>query len=315
MRRWTILLISHDTEAPRSFSFTERTLRRVASVGVALLLVGLIGVGSFVARLGSLPPGRSVATVNKAPASPDVIALQERLGAIRGALDTIRREDARLRAVAGVPSTDSATLLHRFVARLPRFLRDRGATQATTPARTPGSALEASAAVSAQLATTAAEADTLLAHAARLAHGYRELGPPAIGLDSLEVLSLRPESLHVAASAANARVRRDGRTVQWLPNRRGALLAGFDAEVAQTLEQESGRWQIDLRAPGGLVGRVSAAGVPAVRKGERVLADQAVMLVSPSPGAGSASYELRRNGISLDPTWARGAFSSAIARP
>ncbi|MBC7897820.1 MAG: hypothetical protein H7066_20540, partial [Cytophagaceae bacterium] len=161
MRRWTILFISHDTEAPRSFSFTERALRRAASVGVALLLVSLIGVGSFVARLGSLPPGRSAATVSRASTSPEVIALQARLGAIRGALDTIRREDARLRAVAGVPSTDSAKLLHRFVARLPRFLRDRGARPANPAAPAPNSALEASAAVSAQLATTAAEADTL----------------------------------------------------------------------------------------------------------------------------------------------------------
>jgi hypothetical protein len=285
-------------------------------VGVGLLLVGLLGVGSFVARLGQLPASKHVASVSSASASPEVRALQERLGAIRGALDTIRREDARLRAVAGVPGTDSTTLLPRFVARLPRFLRERGTRPATTAGqKAPASPLEFTAAVNAQLATTAAEADTLLAHASGLASSYRQLGPRALGLDSLEVLSLRPESLHVAANAANARVRREGRTVQWEPTRRGALLAGFDAEVAHATEYASGRWQIDLRAPGGLVGRVSATGVPAVRKGERVRADQAVMLVSPSASARSASYELRRNGISLDPTYARGAFPGGIARP
>jgi hypothetical protein len=119
------------------------------------------------------------------------------------------------------------------------------------------------------------------------------------------VLSLRPESLHVAAGARDARVRRAGRTLHWVPQRRGALLAGFDAEVARTIEQAPGRWQIDLRAPGGLVGRVNATGVPAVRAGERVRADQAVMLVAPSASNGSASYELRRNGVSLDPTFPR----------
>lgn len=311
MRRWTILLISHDTEAPRSFSFTERTLRRAGSLGAALLLVGVIGVGTFVARLGNLPQGKGVTVSKAAAASPEVAALQARLKAIRGTIDTIRREDARLRSVAGVPGTDSETVLQRFVTRLPRFLRDKGPRPVPPPAQTPAAQGVATAA---QLATTAAEADTLLAHATGLASGYRQLGPPAIGLDTLEVLSLRPESLHVAASAGNPRVSRAGRVVRWAPTRRGAMLAGFDAEVAHAVERESGRWQIDLRAPGGLVGRVYAAGVPAVRKGERVRADQAVILVAPGVSLGGASYELRRNGISLDPTFSRSQISNGSVR-
>ncbi|MCC6318988.1 MAG: hypothetical protein IT361_15015 [Gemmatimonadaceae bacterium] len=257
MRRWTILLISHDTEAPRSFTFTERALRVAGSVGVGAALVAAIGVGTLIARSGDWPardPSRALAQ-HDSGASPHVAALRTQVGAIRSALDTIRAQDARMRAIAGVQTA----------------------------------------------------ADSLLAHAAHLAEQYRLLGKAAMRLDTLDVLSLRPESLRVA-TASNARVRRNGRAVQWAPTRSGAVLAGFDAEVARAQSASDGRWQIDLRAPGGLVGRVSASGRPVVREGERVLADQPVMFVAPAPNAGDAWYELRRNGIALDPTFSRGAF-------
>ena len=300
MKRWTLLVIPHSTEAPRSYTVSERLVRGAVAGGAVVLLVAAIGAGSLLARFGHLPDRRVATTVrvDTAPPSPEVVALRARVGELRGMLDTIRTEDARLRAAVGAPGIDSSTLLRRFLARLPRVLRPSMGSEAVRG----GSGRPVDSLGAQRPAEVAATTDSLMAHAAALAGQYRAVGPARLRLDTLEVLSLRPESLRVAANAAGT-VRRSGRTVHWLPSRSGAILAGFDAEVARALEQ-AGVWQIDLRAAGGLTATVSAQGQPAVHAGDRVLADQPVMLVSrQAGGAASARYEIRRNGIMLDPTF------------
>ena len=118
MRRWTVLFIPHDTERPHSISFSARALRIAASVAMAVVLVALIGVGAIIARRGEVGAvgvtrgaerGRGGAM---AVPSADVASLRQQVRALNGTLDTIRKADARLRAVAGVVtgsnvSTDS----------------------------------------------------------------------------------------------------------------------------------------------------------------------------------------------------------------
>lgn len=311
MRRWTLLLISHDSESPKSISVTERALRIAATLGVAIALVAMIGVGSLVAQFGQIRPSR----VSSAP-SPEVQELRERVGALRGTLDTIRREDARLRAALGAPRSDSTTLLRRVLARLPWFLRDPRPTPRRAVAAAP--VLPDSTRQVEVASGTAAVADSLLAHAEGLAEGYREIGAAGLRLDTLDVLSLRAESLFVAATAATPRVTRTGRVVEWLPARSGALLAGFNAEVVRTHEATPGVWEVELRGGGGLVGRIRAPGKPTVQPGERVVADQPVMVVTGAAGPPGtrplASYELKRNGISLDPTFSRSSSAAGTVR-
>ncbi|MGQ0648347.1 MAG: hypothetical protein ACT4P7_12330 [Gemmatimonadaceae bacterium] len=314
MKRWTLLLISHDTASPRMFSVTDRALRLVAAVGAALMLVAVIGIGSLVAQLGDLRgrPAALVAEEANGAISPQVNELRERVGALQGMLDTINGEDARLRATVGEPQADTSTLLKRLVARLPRFLREAVPTPPAALAVT-----ERDTADRRQMAGASAAADTMLAHAVGLAEQYRAIGPRGMDLDTLDVLSLRPESLQVAAYTATPRVKRVGRVVEWAPGRGGALLAGFDAEVARAVEATAGVWEIDLRAAGGLVARVSAPGLPSVRVGDRVVADQPLIVVSAQGKAGpqvTAFYELRRNGIALDPTFPRSLGRTATSR-
>ena len=311
MRRWTLLLIPHDSESPKSISVTERAVRVFATAGVALALVALIGVGSVVAQLGHLRIPRS----DGGAASPKVQELRERVGALRGALDTLRREDARLRATVGAPRADTTTLLRRVLARLPWFLRDPRPAPTTLPAvvAVPDTSRQVEVATG-----TAVVADSLLAHAEDLAAGYRGIAPGGLRLDTLEILSLRPESLSVAATAAVPRITRTGRTVEWMPGRSGALLAGFNAEVVRADEASPGVWKLDLRGGGGLVGSIRAPGRPTVRLGEQVVADQPVMLIGTSPVTpgtrASAVYELRRNGMSLDPTYVRSSSAAGALR-
>ena len=214
MRRWTVLLVPHDSEAPRSVSVTERALRWALAAGAVVLLVAVIGLGSLVAQIGrgsdkTVARGGEVAPGSVAQ-SPAVIALRARVGALHVMLDTIRREDARLRADAGTPRADTTTLLKRFLARLPSLLRDprplavsRGALPSPrSPGDTAWAHREATAATG--------SADSLLSHASTLARGYRTVGPQPL-LDTVDALSVRAESLRVAASAPEARAKRAAR--------------------------------------------------------------------------------------------------------
>ena len=56
MRRWTVLLVSHDSEAPRTYSVSERAIRVGVLLGIAVTLVAMIGLGTVIANLGSLNP-------------------------------------------------------------------------------------------------------------------------------------------------------------------------------------------------------------------------------------------------------------------
>ena len=115
MRRWTVMFIPHDTERPHSISVSGRAVRVAASVAMAVVLVALIGVGATIAQRGEVGEvgvtraaerGREGGVV--AP-SADVESLREQVRALNGSLDTIRKADARLRAVAGVETGSQAS--------------------------------------------------------------------------------------------------------------------------------------------------------------------------------------------------------------
>ena len=116
MRRWTVLLIPHDTDQSRSFAVSGSVLRIAASVAALVVLAAVIGVGSiaaWVARPGTRPgAGRAglVATRDSSPTEAQVDSLRATVHALRGTLDTIRQADARLTRVAGIEPSDTATL-------------------------------------------------------------------------------------------------------------------------------------------------------------------------------------------------------------
>lgn len=305
MRRWTVLVVSHDSEAPRSYSVTERALRVAAGAVMALVLVALIGLGTIIASVTRKDPAAPTmaATGSFISTPPELDSLRRRVGQLRVMLDTVRGQDARLRRELGEPGLDSTTVLQRFLARLPRILR---------PSQKEASGLAPLDPADTAAATRAAgaagrSADSLLAHADELAERMRKLAPrDDLRLDTLEILSLRPESLSVAISGTR-HVAREGRQLRWSPTRPGALLAGFEGEVAKVTVNGSADCEVELRARGGLSAHIRATGRALVRKGQRVRIDQPLVVVSGlTPDSTlAARYELRRNGVVLDPARTR----------
>lgn len=130
MRRWTVMFIPHDTERPHSISVSGRVLRVAASVAMAVVLVALIGVGAIIAQRGEVGAVGVTRGVERervaavAAPSADVESLRQQVRALNGTLDTIRKADARLRAVAGVvPGSSASTdsLQHRASGVAARF--------------------------------------------------------------------------------------------------------------------------------------------------------------------------------------------------
>lgn len=130
MRRWTLLVVSHDSEAPQSFPVTERVLRAAGIGAVAVLLVAMVGVGTIIARLGRLggPPAPALAAEKPVPPHPRVVQLEGRVDTLRGVVDSIAALDDSLARVTA--STDS--LLDRARAVNARMLSlDSTARRAT----------------------------------------------------------------------------------------------------------------------------------------------------------------------------------------
>ncbi|HMN10242.1 MAG TPA: hypothetical protein PKC83_15775 [Gemmatimonadaceae bacterium] len=117
MRRWTLLVIPHDTEQPRSIAISERAVRLAGSAAAVVVLVAAVGIGALSALLSrrgalddALAPQAQRASAAGGATAAEIDSLRETVRALTGTLDTIRDADARLSAASGVPSADSATL-------------------------------------------------------------------------------------------------------------------------------------------------------------------------------------------------------------
>lgn len=292
MRRWTLLLVSHDSEAPRSYSISERTLRAGALLGVAFALVAMIGVGTVVARLGSLrpvPAARSLERETASQVSSDVRNLRSRVARLNGVIDTIRQHESELRAAAGVPKTDS-TFVKRFIARIPAFLKPRHARDDAEPQAVGAtSSVTAAGALSAidwsdttatrkELHETSAGADSLASYAMGLAANLKELADGTRRVrDTLEVFTLREDS--IAAMALRGRVARIADTVLFRPSRSAAIASGTEGTVTRLIQSENEVWELDLRSLQGQTTTLSALGRPLVRMGEKVVEGQMVLVM------------------------------------
>lgn len=164
VRRWTLLIVSHDSEAPRSFSVTERRVRAAAGAFAVLVLVAMVGVGTIIARVGRIatPPLAPAVAVTSPPAG-EVVQLQSRVGELQNLIDSIDLVDDSLARLTGSSEPDSA-ILRRLMARLPALLSTQGT---------------AVAAVAPDPATARATADSLLRHARGVTARLRALDSAA----------------------------------------------------------------------------------------------------------------------------------------
>lgn len=111
-RRWTILLVPHTSEAPRSFSLSERAVRTVAWVaGVAALAAAFV-VAALVLRVREADRALTVAWE---AGDREVDSLRARLDSLRGSLAGIQVQESRIRAAVGVTPTDAASFWSRVL--------------------------------------------------------------------------------------------------------------------------------------------------------------------------------------------------------
>ena len=111
-RRWTVMVIPHDSDAPRSVAVTERTLRNLKAGASFVGLACVVGMGTIVSTLADFrPPGLMPPTASAATPPAELLAMRTRLATLRDTLEVIRTREAQIRALAGLPSSDS---VHRI---------------------------------------------------------------------------------------------------------------------------------------------------------------------------------------------------------
>jgi len=108
-RRWTVMVVPHGSDSPRSFSISESAVRAGMYVGSVLALMALVGLGSTVATTGRLISSAVRPTEANAMSSKprDVAEVARRVASLRDTLDVIRKREAQIRLLAGLPATDS----------------------------------------------------------------------------------------------------------------------------------------------------------------------------------------------------------------
>lgn len=102
-RRWTLMLVPDGCDSPRSFSISERMLRRLLGVVSGIGLVGLIGVGVALSQVSFR--GRN----GDAPGHTGNPALQARLEALADTIQALSRRDEQIRLLAGLPIDSAAS--------------------------------------------------------------------------------------------------------------------------------------------------------------------------------------------------------------
>ena len=108
-RRWTVMVVPHGSDSPRSFSVSERAVRSGLYVGSVLALMAIVGLGSAIATTGRYISAAVRPTEANAMSSRprDVAEVARRVASLRDTLNVIRKREAQIRLLAGLPATDS----------------------------------------------------------------------------------------------------------------------------------------------------------------------------------------------------------------
>jgi hypothetical protein len=104
-RSWTLLVVPHGSDSPRTFTLTERALRIGSGFAAVIGIVAAIGIGVLVSTVG-MPTSRIAQRENRL-LSQELIDLKIRLRHLEDTLDVIGKHDEHVRLLAGLPAVDS----------------------------------------------------------------------------------------------------------------------------------------------------------------------------------------------------------------
>lgn len=104
-RSWTLLVVPHGSDSPRTFTLTERALRIGSGFAAVIGIVAAIGIGVLVSTVG-MPTSRIAQRENRL-LSQELIDLKIRLRHLEDTLGVIAKHDERVRLLAGLPAVDS----------------------------------------------------------------------------------------------------------------------------------------------------------------------------------------------------------------
>jgi murein DD-endopeptidase MepM/ murein hydrolase activator NlpD len=104
-RSWTLLVVPHGSDSPRTFTLTERALRIASGMAAMVGIIAAIGIGVLVSTIG-MPTSRIAQRENRL-LSQELVDLRLRLRHLEDTLNVIGKHDERVRLLAGLPAVDS----------------------------------------------------------------------------------------------------------------------------------------------------------------------------------------------------------------
>jgi len=109
-RCWTVMVVPHGSDSPRSYSISERAVRCGLYVAAMFGLMAAIGLVTAIGTTGRFISGAVRPTeANAMSAQPrDLSEVAKRVASLRDTLEVIRKREAQIRLLAGLPATDSA---------------------------------------------------------------------------------------------------------------------------------------------------------------------------------------------------------------
>src|SRR6186997_1300240 len=93
--RWTLLVVPHGSDSPRTFSVSRRGLRVITATAGTLGTIALLCVGVVIAQIAV--PGLRMNYWHERDVRQTVGALEARLDSMTDTLDAITRRDEQIR--------------------------------------------------------------------------------------------------------------------------------------------------------------------------------------------------------------------------
>jgi len=288
-RRWTVMVVPHGSDSPRSFSISERAVRAAVYVGSTLGVMAIVGIASAITTTSRyvstvIHPTEANAMSSRAPR--DFSEVASRVASLRDTLDVIRKREQQIRLLAGLPATDSAA---QHAAPGDSATPDSATTAAPAHADVE-TLIQRADLLSARFA---AVTDSLERNAQRFA-SVPSIMPTAGWLTSQFTRSRNHPLLHISRPHEGIDVSAPMGAPIVAPASGVVTSAGYENGYGNTLEIDHGN---------GIVTRYAHCSRLDVRKGQRVTRGQRIAAVG-STGLSTGPhlhYEIHINGKVVNP--------------